>query len=50
MQISLTTIRVDTDRIGKIAAERLIEKMNGSINKTIQKKEIASQLVIRSSC
>ncbi len=47
---SLTTIRVDTDRIGKVAAERLIEKMNGSINKTIQKKEIASQLVIRSSC
>ncbi len=47
---SLTTIRVDTDRIGKIAAERLIEKMNDSTNKTIQKKEIASNLVIRSSC
>ena len=46
----LTTIKVDTDRIGKIAAERLIEKMNGTISNTIQKKEIASELVIRSSC
>lgn len=47
---SLTTIRVDTDRIGKVAAERLIEKMNSTTNKTIQKKEIASELIIRGSC
>lgn len=47
---ALTTIRVDTDRIGKVAAERLIEKMIGTVNNVIKKKEIASELVVRSSC
>ena len=47
---SLTTVKVNTDRIGKLAAERLIEKMDGTNNKTAQKIEIESELVIRNSC
>lgn len=46
----LTTVRVNTDRIGKKAAERLIEKMNSADNKSNQKIEVESQLVIRNSC
>ncbi|MCL4551281.1 MAG: LacI family transcriptional regulator [Bacteroidetes bacterium] len=47
---ALTTVRVNTDRIGKQAAERLIEKINGVECILNRKIEIESQLVVRNSC
>lgn len=49
MNPPLTTVQVNTDELGKIAAERLIEKMN-SENQTCRKIKVSTKLVIRNSC
>ena len=47
---SLTTIKVDTDRIGQLAAQRLIEKVQKDINGKPRKVVVPTELVIRNSC
>lgn len=47
---SLTTVKVDTDTIGKLAAQRLIEKVQKDLNGKPRKVVVPTELVIRNSC
>ncbi|KAF0140693.1 MAG: LacI family transcriptional regulator [Stygiobacter sp.] len=47
---SLTTIKVDTDRIGNLAAQRLIEKVQKDVNGKVKKVVVPTELVTRNSC
>ena len=47
---SLTTIKVDTDRIGQLAAQRLIEKVQKDLSGKPRKVVVPTELVIRNSC
>lgn len=47
---TLTTVKVDTEKIGKIAAKRLIEKVQKDILSKPKKIVIPTELVIRNSC
>ncbi len=47
---SLTTVKVDTDKMGKLAAERLIEKVQKDLNGRPKKVVIPTELVVRNSC
>lgn len=46
----LTTIKVDTEAIGKTAAEKLIQKMTEKEKSKPQTIKISTELVIRNSC